>query len=414
MTTGRSTRAARRRSKAATPTTSPSTRSFIRATRGDIRAVNVNSIDEVPDSTWFTNRIGRRADDRRRKSRAVRTSSTSMSIDDWPIVQEKSSGITAGLSRRRSDRAAAAVPGQVRPAVESGDGQRRRSHRRRDLPRARLQRRPGLHRRSRSREDRHRPERDDRGHERPKASDDTQDVDRLLARGARLPNGKYRATLSRFADGATARLLQVLRHAPRRSQRHPSARASPRAARQSRIRRLAEPRRLARHQLARHARRTRRPQIHPPLHVRLRLDHGQRQHRRRRRCAPATSTSSSGRPRSRRWRPSACTCGRGSGPSTGRARSRWAGSRATSSTRSTWRPEYPNPAFDNMRAGRCVLGGHDWSRGSPTKPFARSSPRGATANPGAADHIATTLIKRRDKVAARLADRRQPACRRPA
>src|SRR5688572_32161161 len=25
----------------------------------DIRAVNVNSVDEVPDSSWFTNRIGR-------------------------------------------------------------------------------------------------------------------------------------------------------------------------------------------------------------------------------------------------------------------------------------------------------------------------------------------------------------------
>src|SRR5688572_32878726 len=28
--------------------------------RSQIRAVNVNTIDEVPDSTWFTNRIGRR------------------------------------------------------------------------------------------------------------------------------------------------------------------------------------------------------------------------------------------------------------------------------------------------------------------------------------------------------------------
>ena len=26
----------------------------------DVRAMNVNSLDEVPDSTWFTNRIGRR------------------------------------------------------------------------------------------------------------------------------------------------------------------------------------------------------------------------------------------------------------------------------------------------------------------------------------------------------------------
>src|SRR5918993_4455076 len=26
--------------------------------RSDIRAVNVNTLDEVPDSSWFTNRIG--------------------------------------------------------------------------------------------------------------------------------------------------------------------------------------------------------------------------------------------------------------------------------------------------------------------------------------------------------------------
>src|SRR6185436_20324035 len=29
--------------------------------RRDIRAVNVNTMDEVPDSSWFTNRIGVRA-----------------------------------------------------------------------------------------------------------------------------------------------------------------------------------------------------------------------------------------------------------------------------------------------------------------------------------------------------------------
>src|SRR5688500_8413134 len=32
---------------------------FPKGDASDIRAVNVNSIDEVPDSTWFTNRIGR-------------------------------------------------------------------------------------------------------------------------------------------------------------------------------------------------------------------------------------------------------------------------------------------------------------------------------------------------------------------
>jgi hypothetical protein len=73
-----------------------------------------------------------------------------------------------------------------------------------------------------------------------------------------------------------------------------------------------------------------------------------------------------------------------------------------------WRPEYPNPAFDNMRADDAFWAAGS-SRGSPTTPFAPSSPRVATREPGAAEHIATTLIKRRDKGPARLADRRQPA-----
>ena len=29
--------------------------------RRDVRALNVNTVDEVPDSSWFTNRIGRKA-----------------------------------------------------------------------------------------------------------------------------------------------------------------------------------------------------------------------------------------------------------------------------------------------------------------------------------------------------------------
>jgi hypothetical protein len=63
--------------------------------KSDIRAVNVNSVDEVPDSSWFTNRIGRRAmtiDEIARGPNQLNITS----IDDWPIVQEKSSGITAG------------------------------------------------------------------------------------------------------------------------------------------------------------------------------------------------------------------------------------------------------------------------------------------------------------------------------
>ena len=60
-----------------------------------MRAVNVNTIDEVPDSSWFTNRIGRREmsiDEIVRGPNQL----DSVNIDGWPIVQEKSSGITPG------------------------------------------------------------------------------------------------------------------------------------------------------------------------------------------------------------------------------------------------------------------------------------------------------------------------------
>ena len=55
------------------------------------------------------------------------------------------------------------------------------------------------------------------------------------------------------AAGQAARSLPLLRHAVRRPQRHPPARAPPRAARAVRVRRVAEPRRLAQHQHARRA-----------------------------------------------------------------------------------------------------------------------------------------------------------------
>ena len=127
-------------SKAATATTSPSTRSSSRATGATSAAMNINTIDEVPDSSWFTNRIGRRLlpiDEIVRGPNQLET----VDITGWPIVQEKERGHHSRLSHRRSRRPS--LPGQVRSAVPSGDGQRRRGDRRRHLPRDRLQRRQG-------------------------------------------------------------------------------------------------------------------------------------------------------------------------------------------------------------------------------------------------------------------------------
>ncbi len=64
--------------------------------RRSIKALNVNTLDEVPDSTWFTNRLGRRplsvdeivrGPDRRDLS----------SITQWEIVRDKSAGFQPGF-----------------------------------------------------------------------------------------------------------------------------------------------------------------------------------------------------------------------------------------------------------------------------------------------------------------------------
>jgi hypothetical protein len=64
--------------------------------RRDIRAQNVNSVDEVPDSSWFTNRIGRSAltatDVARGPDRIER-----LSIDGWVVSGGKSTGVQPGF-----------------------------------------------------------------------------------------------------------------------------------------------------------------------------------------------------------------------------------------------------------------------------------------------------------------------------
>jgi hypothetical protein len=64
--------------------------------RRDVRALNVNTVDEVPDSSWFTNRIGRRdmsiAD-------VVRgpDSRSALSLDGFIVSGDKGSGVQAGF-----------------------------------------------------------------------------------------------------------------------------------------------------------------------------------------------------------------------------------------------------------------------------------------------------------------------------
>src|SRR5213594_1356379 len=62
----------------------------------DVRAMNVNTGDEVPDSSWFTNRIGRRdlsvADVVKGPDRVDR-----LSLDGWVVSAGKSSGVQPGF-----------------------------------------------------------------------------------------------------------------------------------------------------------------------------------------------------------------------------------------------------------------------------------------------------------------------------
>ena len=81
-----------------------------------------------------------------------------------------------------------------------------------------------------------------------------QDLDAVLARAAREPDGTLsrdcRPGVARYAD----RRVRVPRHPSRRSERHRPARASPRAARLEGVRRLDQPRRHEGRQHARHHR----------------------------------------------------------------------------------------------------------------------------------------------------------------
>jgi hypothetical protein len=168
---------------------------------GDRRAtpaVNVNTLGEVPDSTWFTNRIGRREMSLAEVVRGPNTQEVT-SIDGWPIVQEKSSGITPGY--RVLDPAGQMYQVKFDPpehpemgsaaevigaAIYHALGYNVVQGYIVEIDPAKIVVAPTA------------TTVDLKGNKRAMKRSD---VDRLLARAARLPNGNYRATLSRFAEG---------------------------------------------------------------------------------------------------------------------------------------------------------------------------------------------------------------------
>ena len=167
--------------------------------RRDIRAVNVNTMDEVPDSSWFVNRIGVQ-DMTPAEVAAGPTQLGGLNIDGWPIVQEKSSGITPGFRLTDPDGHLYQLKFDppANPEMSSGA----------EVIGAAFYHAMGYNvaqgyivefdpdlapiREGATTVDMSGTERQMR----------REDVDRVLARAARLPNGRYRALASRFADGA--------------------------------------------------------------------------------------------------------------------------------------------------------------------------------------------------------------------
>jgi hypothetical protein len=166
--------------------------------RRDIRALNVNTIDEVPDSSWFTNRIGVRELSLEEIVRGPNEAET-IDFESWPVVQEKSSGITPGYRVRDpegrlyqikfdppSNPEMASAAEIVGAAIYHAIGYNVVQGYAVDVDPAKIVISPEA------------TTVDMSGRRRALRRDD---IDRLLARAARLPDGTYRATISRFADG---------------------------------------------------------------------------------------------------------------------------------------------------------------------------------------------------------------------
>jgi hypothetical protein len=163
-----------------------------------VKAMNVNTIDEVPDSSWFTNRIGVRDLSIEEIVRGPNRLD-SIDINGWPVVEGKSRGVTPGYRVRDPEGNLYQVKFDPPSNPEMGSGAEVIGaaiyhaigynvvqgyiievdpDRITVAPGATFVGMDGVERKiTRS------------------------DIDKLLKRAARGPNGKYRATLSRFAEG---------------------------------------------------------------------------------------------------------------------------------------------------------------------------------------------------------------------
>ena len=66
----------------------------------NVRAQNVNTIDEVPDSTWFTNRLGHGARDGRTNSSKGPARGNGPAPGGWTVIAAKNDGVMPGFRVR--------------------------------------------------------------------------------------------------------------------------------------------------------------------------------------------------------------------------------------------------------------------------------------------------------------------------
>jgi hypothetical protein len=168
--------------------------------RHDLRAQNINTVDEVPDSSWFVNRIGRRA---LPPAELVRGPDRfeSVSLAGWTISGGKSTGLQPGF--RMTDPSGHLYQIEFDPPTnpEMATGA--------EIIGTAFYHAFGYHT-----VDVYLAELDPAAIEiAPKARIEDpligqrrqltrRDVDDVLRRGARLANGRYRVLVSRFAEGA--------------------------------------------------------------------------------------------------------------------------------------------------------------------------------------------------------------------
>jgi hypothetical protein len=167
--------------------------------RRNVRALNINTLDEVPDSSWFTNRIGRMrlptADLVRGPDRVA-----SVSLDGWVVSSGKSTGVQPGFRMTDpqghlhqiefdppSNPELATGAEIIGTAFYHAFGYNTVDVYLAELDADRLVISPSA------------TQFDPLLGERRKLT--RRDVDNVLRRAARKPNGKYRVLVSRFADG---------------------------------------------------------------------------------------------------------------------------------------------------------------------------------------------------------------------